>query len=101
MNDEQHLLIDDVRDFGPMRTCRNYFEGIQALQEHRWDVLWLDYDMGTGCYNGMDVLDWLDQNPAHLPKDVKMVSLSPDMRRLMAERWKDIQAKHGASLAGR
>lgn len=87
---EQHLLIDDQRDFGPMRTCRNYHEGILALQEQTWDVLWLDYDMGIGCYSGMDVLAWLELNPQHLPKKIQMVSLSPDARREMGVRAKAI-----------
>lgn len=90
---EKHLLIDDVRDFGDMRTCRNYHEGIAALQEQTWDVLWLDYDMGIGCYSGMDVLTWLEENPQHHPKEVKMVSLNPDARRDMAAKWAAMKSK--------
>jgi CheY-like chemotaxis protein len=93
MNNEQHLLIDDVRDFGDMKTCRNYHEGVLALQERQWDVLWLDYDMGIGCYNGMDVLEWLENNPAHHPKEINMVSLSPDARKTMQDKWNSIREK--------
>lgn len=90
---EQHLLIDDVRDFGPMRTCRNYHDGIQALQEQTWDVLWLDYDLGIGCWSGMDVLAWLELNPQYLPKQIKFVSFSPDARREMKARAEALYIK--------
>ncbi len=89
--EENHLLIDDNRDFGPMRTCRNYFEGIAALQEQVWDVLWLDFDLGIGCYSGMDVLTWLEQHPQHHPKVIKMISFNPIARKTMAEKWESIR----------
>lgn len=92
-DDEKHLLIDDVRDFGEMRTCRTYHEGIAALQEQTWDVLWLDWDMGIGCYGGMDVLEWLEKHPQHHPKEINMVSLNPDAREKMKAKWQEIRTK--------
>lgn len=98
MSKERHLLIDDVRDFGPMRTARNYHEGIVALQEEVWDVLWLDYDMGIGCYDGMDVLTWLEENLQHLPKQIQMVSLSPDCREKMRAKAAELYLKKQAAI---
>lgn len=90
---ERHLLIDDERDFGPMRTARNYHEGILALQEEVWDVLWLDYDMGVGCYTGMDVLTWLENNPQHLPKTIQMITISVDYRKKMQLKAAELYGK--------
>jgi CheY-like chemotaxis protein len=81
---ENELLIDDKRIY-PIRTCRNYQEGITALQEKTWDKLYLDWDMGTGCMNGFDVLYWLEKNPQHLPRQIEMLTLCDEKWAEMTE----------------
>ena len=82
----RELLIDDKRDLSANRVCRNYFDGIAALQEELWDVLWLDYDLGVGCYTGQDVLTWLESNLKHLPLAITCISSSDHYRTLMQEK---------------
>ena len=71
---ENELLIDDKRIY-PIRTSRNYEDGIAALKEKTWEVLYLDWDMGQGCMNGFDVLYWLEKNKQHLPMRIEMLTL--------------------------
>ncbi len=40
------LLIDDQRNLPADRVGRTYREGVQALREQRWDLLYLDHDLG-------------------------------------------------------
>ena len=40
------LLIDDQRNLPADRVARTYQEGIDALAEGHWDVLYLDHDLG-------------------------------------------------------
>lgn len=77
---ERHLLIDDLRNFNVDRTARNYDEGIKALQEEKWDVLWLDHDLGDPYSKektGYDILCWLEENPEYLPGRIELVTSNP------------------------
>ena len=40
------LLIDDQRNLPADRVARTYQEGIDALAERHWDILYLDHDLG-------------------------------------------------------
>jgi len=75
----KHLLIDDFRDFYVDKICRTYDEGIKALSEEPWDVLWLDHDLGpmSGGKSGGHVMDWLEEHPEHLPGFIVCVSDNP------------------------
>lgn len=77
------LLIDDARTLEVTQTARNYADGIAALQERQWDVLYLDHDLGDFSgpngreRTGYDVVCWLEQNPEFMPKKVVVVSSNP------------------------
>lgn len=79
----QTLLIDDMRTMDVTRTVRCFDDGIAALQERQWDVLYLDHDLGDFSgpngseRNGYHVVCWLEQNPEHLPKKIVVVSSNP------------------------
>lgn len=74
------LLIDDFRTFTVDRIARTGEEGVQALQEERWGLLYLDHDLGEGM-TGYDVACWLEKNPQHFPERVIIVSSNPVGRR--------------------
>ena len=77
------LLIDDQRDLPVDRIARTFSEGIAALIEQHWDVLYLDHDLGdfSGAggreLTGYDVACWLEQNPQHLPDRIEIVTNNP------------------------
>lgn len=86
----QILLIDDVREIEMVHTvschdqicvARNYQEGICLLKSKFWDVLYLDHDLASfenGIEKtGYDVMCWLEQNLAHVPKKIICVSSNP------------------------
>lgn len=81
------LLIDDQRTLPVDRIARTYAEGIAALAEQHWDILYLDHDLGdfSGVdgkeLTGYDVACWLEQNPQHLPGRVEIVTSNPVGRR--------------------
>ena len=82
---ERHLLIDDIRTLNCDKIARTYEEGIAALQEEKWDVLWLDHDLGFMHYGkdysdektGYDIMCWLEEHPEHLPGRIEIVSSNP------------------------
>lgn len=89
------LLIDDLKDIQADRVARNYADGIKALQEEHWDVLYLDHDLGDFSgpggreLDGNSVMCWLEQNPQHLPGEVIIVSRNPVGRQRIASMiWK-------------
>jgi response regulator of citrate/malate metabolism len=77
------LLIDDVRNFGCCKTVRTYDEAINALKEEKWDVVYLDHDLGYDPKTGYDILCWLEQNLQYLPGKIVIVSMNPSGRERM------------------
>jgi hypothetical protein len=81
------LLIDDQRNLPADRVARTYQEGIEALAERHWDVLYLDHDLGdfSGVegreLTGYDIACWLERNPQHLPDRIEIVTSNPAGRR--------------------
>lgn len=80
------LIIDDkVEDKGIKadRVAVNYAQGIAALEEQYWDVLYLDHDLGDFSgpggreLNGYSIMCWLEQHPEHLPGRIVIVSHNP------------------------
>lgn len=82
------LLIDDQRNLPADRVARNCREGIAALAEQHWEVLYLDHDRGDFSGNGgreltgYDVACWLEQNPQHLPDRIEIVTSNPGRRNI-------------------
>lgn len=76
------LLIDDRRIFPCDKVAKTYAEGLLALAETQWDVLYIDHDLGTDK-TGYDILCWLEQNPQHVPKKIIVVSQNPSGRARM------------------
>lgn len=74
------LLIDDKRSLSGARIARTFAEGIAALQEEHFDVLYLDHDLadftgeGGRELTGYTVACWLEENTQHLPGNVVLVS---------------------------
>lgn len=85
------LLIDDMRNLDVDTIARDYFEGIQQLKTTKWDVLYLDHDLG--CFHpktgkeltGYDVICWLEAHPKHVPKSIKLVTSNPVGRSRMLQ----------------
>jgi len=85
------LLIDDQRNFNDVtRVARTFDEGIRALQEGNWDLLYLDHDLGDtrgsdlvprpenkNDWTGYDIMCWLEQHPEKLPGRIVIVSANP------------------------
>ena len=81
------LLIDDQRNLPADRVARTYQEGIDALAEQHWDLVYLDHDLGdySGAggreMTGYDIACWLERNPQHLPNRIEIVTNNPAGRR--------------------
>lgn len=79
------LLIDDLREIKADRIARTFPEGIQALREGSWDILYLDHDLGDPDpkHTGYDILCWLEANTECLPKEIILVTMNPVGREKM------------------
>jgi hypothetical protein len=87
-----HIQDQHVRTYGPLVDqadlciCRNYSDGIKALQEGGWDCLYLDHDLKSFDVDGRektgyDVMVFLEQNLELLPKRIVCVSANPSGRK--------------------
>lgn len=89
------LLIDDKRNAKDVRMeveriCRDYYEGVKALAEKKWDHLLLDHELSddSGYPTGLQVMEWLEEHPEHLPGKITSVSMSMWAREEVAKRCK-------------
>ena len=76
------LAIDDTRDFDVTRLERDYFGGIDALEnDGPWDRLYLDHDLGFTDsgeeWNGYCIMVWIEKHPEFAPKEIVCVSSNP------------------------
>ena len=74
------LLIDDVRDIDADVVARTFEAGIEALKAHKFDVLYLDHDLGDEDprKTGYDILNFLENNPQFLPSQkIILVTSNP------------------------
>lgn len=87
------LLIDDLRKWDDIlsiqpedeyQIARSYKEGIEYLKASRWDILYLDHDLGCKK-TGYDILCWLEEHPEKLPLDISFVTSNPVGRERMQQ----------------
>jgi len=81
----QVLLIDDIRNFPDVtKVARTFDEGISALTSQHWDCLYLDHDLGEiDGKDGTGIMNFLEENPQFLPKQIIIVSSNPVGRQRM------------------
>lgn len=81
----RNLLIDDMRDIvGMTKVARTFEQGIEALKEGNWDILYLDHDLGQPePKNGYKIMCWLEEHPEFLPKKIILVTSNPVGRQKM------------------
>ena len=79
------LLIDDIRDLPAECILRNPDLAEDILKAVKWEVLYLDHDLGEGCITGYDILCWLEENPEYLPKRIELVTDNPVGRKRMQQ----------------
>jgi len=79
------LLIDDLRNLEmATKTVRTFEEGIDALQERIWEILYLDHDLGQPePKNGYQILCWLEEHFEHCPRAIVLVTANPVGRKKM------------------
>ena len=81
------LLIDDQRNVPADRVARTYKEGIDALAQQHWELVYLDHDLGDFSgdggreLTGYDIACWLEHNPQFLPDRMEIVTSNPADRK--------------------
>lgn len=73
------LLIDDSRNMDVTKIARDYYEGVLALSCRRWDLVYLDHDLG-GDKTGYDIMCWLEEHQDCLPPKIVCISANPPGR---------------------
>lgn len=86
------LAIDDQRQYEMgVHIARTHADGMTALLEGDWDLLYLDHDLGDFSgpagneLTGHHLLDWLEANPEFLPARIVVVT-SNAYRRIEMEK---------------
>lgn len=79
------LLIDDRRNIDVTRVARTFDEGMKALKDGGWSVLYLDHDLGDPDprHTGYDIICWIEANPDMKPDQIVLVTDNPVGRRKM------------------
>lgn len=79
------LLIDDVRNIEATKIARTFDEGISALKEEVWDILYLDHDLAEEDpkKTGYGIMCFLEENKQYLPKEIILVTSNPVGRKQM------------------
>lgn len=75
------LVIDDLKNIKEnpgefVKYARTYNDGIKQLKNKKWNLLYLDHDLGDDK-TGYDIINWLDQNKEFLPDEIKCISMNP------------------------
>lgn len=89
-------LEDDVpRD--DIVIARTYTMGIHLLQLFKWDILYLDHDLG-GPKTGYDVIAYIEEcvhlgSPSICPTEMICVSSNPSGKKRIEQGWEQIQKK--------
>lgn len=72
------LLIDDMRNILADRVCRTFEEGLEAIKEGGWGILYLDHDLGDAQdRSGYDIIRYIEENQELRPDVVIIVSSNP------------------------
>lgn len=96
------LVIDDKRYFpenylDTYSYARTYDDGIKALKNGKWDMLFLDHDLGCFKdgreYTGYDIACWLEENPEYLPNEVICISSNPVGKNRIMQAIKNAQKR--------
>lgn len=64
------LFVDDTREFPKCgyECCRDADTAILMLSTMHFDRISLDYSLGYGCKNGLDILIWMKEHNVHVPE---------------------------------
>lgn len=82
----QCLLIDDLRTPDMISGCpdttiisRTYLDGMRVLIGNKWDVLYLDHDLGDkdDKKTGYGIMCFLEEYPEYLPDKIILVTSNP------------------------
>ena len=87
------LAIDDYRDIDATYVARTYVEGVQKLMTERWDVLYLDGNLGGYQKSGIDVMYFLKENKQFAPRIILCISDSPGIKNMINGMIKDIYGR--------
>lgn len=87
------LLIDDRRNMNADYIARTFEDGVYKLKTQKWDVLYLDHDLGKFKKSGYDVMLFLDNNREFIPKIILCISDSPGNKDQINGMIKDIYGR--------
>lgn len=69
--------------FESYTIARTFFEGVELLENNKWDELLLDHDLGPDSiigeveFTGYDIMCWLEEHPEYIPKKITCISANP------------------------
>jgi len=87
------LVIDDYKDMKATYIARTFEDGVKKLKRERWDVLYLDHNLGEYKKSGYDVMQFLKDNKQFLPKMILCLSDSPGGKNMINGMIKDIYGR--------
>jgi len=87
------LAIDDYRNINADYVAKTFEDGVTKLKTQKWDLLYLDHDLGKYKKSGYDVMQFLAENKQFIPKIIICVSDSPGGKNQIEGMIKDIYGR--------
>ena len=85
--DQVHKFTKAVYESYRIRVCRNYAYGKNTLLHNRYDILYLDHDLGDFRdgkeYTGMDILKLIQSGDVIKPNKIVLVTSNASVRQSM------------------
>jgi len=87
------LVIDDYKDINATYVARTFKDGVNKLKTEKWDLLYLDHNLGEFKKSGYDVMQFLKENKQFAPKMILCISDSPGGKDQINGMIKDIYGR--------
>jgi len=87
------LVIDDYKNIKADYIARTFEDGVRKLRSEKWDLLYIDHNLGEFKKSGYDIMVFLKENKQYIPKMIICISDSPDGELLINGMIKDIYGR--------
>jgi len=90
------LAIDNRRNnrnTNANHTSRTFEDGVNKLKTEKWDLLYLDYDLGKYKKSGYDVMQFVKENKEFAPKMIMSISPEPSCEDRINGMIKDVYGR--------
>ncbi len=87
------LLVDYNRILRCDYIANTFEKAVNKLSSQKWDIMYIDHDLGEFKKSGYDVMKFLKDNKQFAPKVIMCISLDPSKKQRIENMIKDIHGR--------